>query len=451
MQISKLLTQNILSNYSWDYREVFFESSKSFSILAVNGIFRTPSYATLEWFSLLSRSDGEEYFKYFSDLENLESKAKEFWESFGLTENITQIQLQGSENLELKSIEEIHFEGEEILQILQKIMGQYLTHNPLISWSEVTLSLSKKAFVVGNSDGKFEYGNNFYNTLFLKLVGEKDGKREEIYEKITWDHILDEINEENIKKIFENSLEVLEKQLSGIPSPSGKIDVIIGNEAGGTIIHEAVGHGLEADLQNSSVYKDRIGQKVADERVTIVDNPTTLWERGYYKHDHEGYLGKNTVLIENGVLKSYMHNTKTAQKFWVETNWHGRRENYKYKTLVRMGNTYMLPGTDKKEDLIAQISHGIYVSRMWGGQVNTSTGDFVFKVQNGYLIENGKLTKNVTGATLSGNWPEMLNEIFGICDDLHFFDWGTCGKWQAMPVSDGVPTLWTKLKVSGMA
>jgi TldD protein len=153
-------------------------------------------------------------------------------------------------------------------------------------------------------------------------------------------------------------------------------------------------------------------------------------------------------LIENWVLKSYMHNEKTAKKFWVTSTSHWRKETYKHKVLVRMWNTYMLPWNDKKEDLIKNIKYWVYVSRMWGWQVNTTTWDFVFKVQNGFLIENWELTKNVVWATLSWNWPEMLNEIYWICDDLNFFDGWTCWKWQSMPVSDGVPTFWTKLKVS---
>jgi len=226
------------------------------------------------------------------------------------------------------------------------------------------------------------------------------------------------------------------------------MDVIIWNEAGGTIIHEAVWHWLEADLQNSSVYKNKLWQKVASELVNIVDNPTTVRERWFYSFDHEGYKSKNTILIENWVLKSYLHNTKTAKKFWVLSTGHGRKETYKHKSLVRMWNTYLLPWKDKKEDLISRVLHGIYVSRMWWGQVNTTTWDFVFKVQNWFLIENWKLTHNIKWATISWNWPEMLNEIYGICDDLDFFEGWTCWKWQSMPVSDGTPTILTKLKVS---
>ncbi|MDD5770483.1 MAG: TldD/PmbA family protein [Candidatus Gracilibacteria bacterium] len=456
MQITKEQTQNYLNSFNGEFREIFFEKSKTFKFTCVNGIFKTPVFSSLEGFSILSRSGKNEYFKVFSDLENIDEKIERFKEEFFNKDDLQiispKIILNGKEKLELKNIENINFEIDEIISSTLDLFQEYISKDKksFVSSSEISVILSHKSFIVGNSEGNFSNDTNFYNTYFIKLIGEKAENREEIYEKITGTDIIHKFNKENFKKAILKSINVLEKQLDGKTSPSGKIDVIIGNEAGGTIIHEAVGHGLEADLQNSSVYKNKIGQKVASENVTVVDNPTNIGERGFYNFDHEGHFAKNTVLIENGILKSYLHNTKTAKKFGVSSTGHGRKETYQHKSLVRMGNTYLLPGTDKKEDLIAKVSHGIYVSRMGGGQVNITNGNFVFKVQNGYLIENGKLTHNVKGATISGNGPEMLNEIYGICDDLNFFDGGTCGKGQSMPVSDACPTILTKLKVSGV-
>lgn len=450
MHIKKQDLQNYLNTFSWDYREIFFEKSKSFRILCLNGQFKTPAYSTLEGMNILSRTKNQEYFKVFSDGENILQKINIFTKEFWLWTPDNNIVLDGEDELFLESIEDILFDVEDIIVATKDIFERRIKPCSYIVSSEISVNISKKSFIVWNTKGKFSKDTQFYHTFFVKLVWEKAENREEIYEKITGTDIWEKINKESIEKLIENATALLEKQLDGTPSPSGKMDVIIGNESGGTIIHEAVWHGLEADLQNSSVYKWKIGQKVASEKVTIVDNPTHRYERGFYEVDHEGNTAQNTVLIENGILKSYLHNSKTAQKFQVESTWHGRRESYKYKTLVRMGNTYMLPGNDKKEELIKKISNGLYVSRMGWWQVNTVTGDFVFKVQNGFLIENGAITQNVTGATLSGNGPEMLQEIYGICDDLVFFDGGTCGKWQSMPVSDGVPTFWTKLKVSGL-
>lgn len=227
------------------------------------------------------------------------------------------------------------------------------------------------------------------------------------------------------------------------------MDIVIGNEAGGTIIHEAVGHGLEADLQNSSVYKGKIGQKVADESVTVIDDPTRAGLRGFYAVDHEGNPAQKTTLIRDGILVSYMHHNKSAELFGASPTGHGRRESYAYTTLVRMGSTYLEAGKDTKEDLIARVSDGIYVAQMGGGQVNTVTGDFVFKVVYGYRIRSGKLAEVIRGANISGNGPAMLMDIEGIADDLHHFDGGTCSKGQSMPVSLANPTILVKLKVTG--
>ncbi|MDD3120289.1 MAG: TldD/PmbA family protein, partial [Candidatus Gracilibacteria bacterium] len=247
-----------------------------------------------------------------------------------------------------------------------------------------------------------------------------------------------------------NACEKLNKVLNGIPSPSGNMDVIIGNEAGGTIIHEAIGHGLEADMLNSSVYRDKLGQQVASNFVNIIDEPVRDNLRGSYAFDHEGRESKKTYLIKNGILVSYLHSNKTAALFETESTGHARREAYYCPTLVRMGNTYLDKGTSKKEEIISKIRNGIYVSQMGGGQVNTVTGDFVFKVSYGYLIKDGKLTDIIRGANISGNGPQMLQNIKAICDDLEHFDGGTCGKGQSMPVSDATPTIWVKLKVTGI-
>jgi len=448
MKISKTPLQNALNSFSGVYREIFLESSKTFVCTCVNGVFRTPTFSSLSGGNILARAGKKEYFSVFSYGEDIEKKAQEFRNNFSLWEAGKSIELSGEEKLEIPDIEDIHFDTAFLIETTGKLFEEYITNIPEIVASEIGISLSQSNWIVGNSNGKFATDSLLYVTYFIKIIGEKDGKREEVFEKITGTDILDTLTRERLQKLFIDTIHTLQTQLDAEPSPSGKIDVVIANTSGGTIIHEAVGHGLEADLQNSSVYKGKIGQKVADARVTIVDNPTTPHERGFYRYDHEGNPAQNTILIENGVLKSYLHSEKTAQKFATSSTGHARRQNYHHKTLVRMGNTYMLPGTDKKEDLIEKISFGLYVTRMWGGQVNTTTGDFVFKVQNGTLIENGKLTTPVIWATLSGNGPNMIQEIYGVCDDLEFFDGGTCGKWQTMPVSDGVPTFWTKLKVS---
>lgn len=448
MKIRKQNLESVLNSFEWDFREIFIEKSKSMRISALNGVFKVPSFSTLEWFSILARMWEEEYFKVFWENHTLEDWVESMKKEFSLWTAKNRVELKWENELELEEIQNISFDITHILRDTKMVFQEKIATKSWITSSDISLILSKKSFIVANTSWNFVKDTCFYNTFFVILIWEKNGKREEMYKKIAWNDIFEDISKENIAKIFQKSIDELEKQLDGNVGPNGKIDVIIGNEAGGTIIHEAVGHGLEADLQNSSVYRGKIGQKVASDLVTVVDNPTLPRHRGHYVNDHEGNNSQNTILIENGILKSYLHNEKTAAKFGVVSTGHGRKETYKHKTLVRMGNTYLLPGKDTKEELISRVKDGLYVSAMWGGQVDTTSGDFVFKVQSWFLIKDWQLTTRVNGATLSGNGPEMLNEIYGICDDLVYFDHGTCGKWQSMPVSDATPTILTKLKVS---
>lgn len=450
MKIFKKDLEKYLNSFSWDFRELFFEKSKTFKFVAINWVFKTPQITTLDWFSVLSRENSKEYFQVFAwDNSDIEKKISKFRWDYQLNKDIKELKLSWCNSLELKELNEIEFNLEDIIKNTQEILKNIPKEKKeLIKASEISLNFSYKSFIVWNTLWNFSSDKLFYNTFFIKLVWEKNWVSEEVFEKIAGVDIIDNMTYENLEKSILNAISDLEKQFMGEPSPSGEMDVIIWNEAGWTIIHEAVWHWLEADLQNSSVYKDMIWKKVASELVSIADNPTLVTKRWFYWFDHEWEKSKNALLIENWVLKSYLHNAKTASKFWHENTWHWRKETYKHKTLVRMWITYLLPGKDKKEEVIKRVQNWLYVSKMWWWQVNTSNWDFVFKVQNWYKIENWVLTTPVRWATLSWNWPEMLKNIFAVCDDLDFFDWWTCGKWQSMPVSDGTPTILTKLKVS---
>lgn len=223
----------------------------------------------------------------------------------------------------------------------------------------------------------------------------------------------------------------------------GIMPVVISSDAGGTMVHEAVGHGLEADLacEGMSVYGGQLGKTVASSLVSIVDDPTLPQKRGFYLYDDEGAVATPTLLIKNGQLQNYMHNRLTAMKNNTTTNGHGRRQSYAHRPIVRMSNTYMLPGNDNPSEIISSVSSGLFVKMMGGGEVNTVSGDFVFEVTEGYRIENGKIGEPVRGATLTGNGPEVLKMIDKVGNDLGFA-MGTCGKdGQGAPVTDAMPTV----------
>ena len=209
------------------------------------------------------------------------------------------------------------------------------------------------------------------------------------------------------------------------------------------MIHEAIGHGLEADLaqQGLSVFSKKIGEKVASPLITVVDDPTLRQKRGSYAFDDEGVGSRRTVLVEDGVLKGYLYDRLTAMKDGMESTGNGRRESYHHKPIPRMSNTMILPGTSKPEEIIRSVEKGLFVKKMGGGQVNTVNGDFVFEVSEGYLIEKGNVAEPIRGAILTGNGPQILKEIDEVGDDLGF-GIGTCGKeGQGVPVSDAQPTL----------
>ncbi len=223
----------------------------------------------------------------------------------------------------------------------------------------------------------------------------------------------------------------------------GRMPVVISSEAGGTMIHEAIGHGLEADLaqQGVSVYSKKIGQQIASSSITVIDDATLPNKRGSFSFDDEGTPSKKNVLVKDGILLGYMYDKYTAMVDGTLSTGNGRRESYEHKPVPRMTNTFIAPGKLSSDEIIRAVSNGLFVKKMGGGQVNTVTGDFVFEVQEGYILENGNIGEIVRGATLIGNGPEVLKSIDMVASDLGF-SIGTCGKdSQGVPVSDAIPTL----------
>jgi len=223
----------------------------------------------------------------------------------------------------------------------------------------------------------------------------------------------------------------------------GRMAVVISSEAGGTMIHEAIGHGLEADLAQHglSVYSGKLGQEIAPRLVTVIDDATLPSKRGSYRFDDEGIPSNRIVLVDKGILSGYLYDRLSAMRDGVKPTGNGRRESYRHRPLPRMSNTFIAPGNAAPAEIVKSTWNGLLVKKMGGGQVNTVTGDFVFDVQEGYRIENGAIGEPVREATLTGNGPSVLRSIDMIASDLGF-SIGTCGKdSQGIPVSDAMPTL----------
>ncbi|MDC9728159.1 MAG: metalloprotease TldD [Methyloprofundus sp.] len=233
--------------------------------------------------------------------------------------------------------------------------------------------------------------------------------------------------------------------LEAIPAPAGTMPVVLGAGWPGILLHEAIGHGLEGDFnrKETSAFSGRIGERVASSLCTIVDDGTLEGRRGSLSVDDEGTTTQCTTLIENGVLKAYMQDKLNARLMGTQSTGNGRRESYAHTPMPRMTNTYMLAGESEPEEIIASVKNGLYAKNFSGGQVDITSGKFVFSASEAYLIEDGKITQAVKGATLIGNGPEVLTRVSMVGNDLELDSGvGTCGKeGQSVPVGVGQPSL----------
>ena len=243
------------------------------------------------------------------------------------------------------------------------------------------------------------------------------------------------------------------RMLDARPAPTGELPLVVA-AGGGVMFHEAVGHGLEADavLREATVFAGRVGDRVASELVTLYDDGTIPGARGSINIDDEGVSSKKTLLIENGVLRAYMQDRRTAMNMGVEPTGNGRRQSFRHPAIPRMTNTNLARGTHAAEEIIRETPEGIYAVSFGGGEVDPGNGQFTFGLREAYLIENGRVTTPIKGAVLVGSGPEVLTRIDRVAAD--FDTWpGTCGKsGQWVPVTSGCPTLRiSKITVGGTA
>ncbi len=307
-----------------------------------------------------------------------------------------------------------------------------------IIYRDVTQKLS-----IANTEGKITEELRIYTSFVIQVVASSDGILQTGYERVgalSGFEIFEEYPAEIIAEAAANRAILM---LTARKAPAGAMPVVISSEAGGTLIHEAIGHGLEADhvQEGHSIFAGKVGEKVASPLVTVIDDGTIPNRWGSFSFDDEGIPSQKTILVENGILKGFMYDILTAMKDGVSSTGNGRRESYHHKPIPRMTNTYIAPGESSPDEIIKSLEKGILVKKMGGGQVNTITGDFVFEVDEAYLIEKGNISEPVRGAVLTGNGPEILKAIDMVGNDPGF-SIGMCGKdGQGVPVSDGMPTI----------
>lgn len=310
---------------------------------------------------------------------------------------------------------------------------------------DITYNESFRYFWIANSEGTFVESEDSLFRIFATSVAIQEGLKEigisYLGGRYGYDHLL----EHSPNKFGIESASQAVSKLSAKPAPAGNFPVVIKSGWGGVLVHEAVGHGLEGDFNRKgiSIYSNKIGKRVCSELVTIVDDGTVPNSRGSLPIDDEGTQMQRTVLIENGILKNYMLDKLNAKLMNLKSTGNGRRESYRHYPLPRMRNTYIDAGMDNPDDLIESVKFGIYAKSLGGGQVDIVSGNFVFEVNEGYLIENGKITYQIRGANLIGNGPEIMNRVIGVGKDLEIEKRiGTCGKnGQYVPVGVGQPTI----------
>jgi len=302
---------------------------------------------------------------------------------------------------------------------------------------------SHRRFLVANSEGLVAEDDQVRTRFAVSCVASGDTGMQTGYEvkaATVGFELFDRVSVEAVA--LEAARRALVK-LSARPAPSGVVPVVLKGGSGGILFHEACGHGLEADhiIKDSSVYRGRVGEKVASELVTLVDDGTVADEWGTFFVDDEGHSASRNVLIEDGILTDYMWDWLRARKEGRKSSGNGRRQSYQHLPMVRMTNTYLLGGSDDPAEIVRQTPNGVYVAQLGGGQVNTATGDFVFGMTEAYLIENGEITEPIRDANLIGNGPDVLSRIDALAGDFAMCP-GTCGKdGQSVPVGCGQPTL----------
>lgn len=335
---------------------------------------------------------------------------------------------------------------EERARLLHQIDEMARAADPRIRNVMASFATERKIVMVVTSDGRIAADVQPLCRLNVSVIAD-DGKSRQAGAfggggRVEWSYFFEGDRwREYVRQAVHQAL----VNLDAIEAPAGEMVVVLGNGWPGILLHEAIGHGLEGDFNRKGVsaFSGRIGQRVASELCTVVDDGTLANRRGSLNVDDEGTPTSRTVLIENGVLRGYLQDRMNARLMKMEPTGNGRRESFAHAPMPRMTNTFMLPGESTPEEIIKSVKHGLYAVSFGGGQVDITNGKFVFSASEAYLIEDGEVTRPVKGATLIGNGPDVLTRVSMVGADLALDSGvGTCGKdGQSVPVGVGLPTI----------
>jgi TldD protein len=335
----------------------------------------------------------------------------------------------------------VELEDNSRAQWLLKADAAARAYDPAVTQATITYTDEVLQFAVINSDGLWIEDRLPLLYLRLNVNASKPGGQGLGTHRVSHRSGLGEMSDEVAANAGTQAARMAVAMCDARPSPSGEMTVVLAS-GGGVLFHEAVGHGLEGDvaLRGTSFYTGKIGQRVGSAKVSVVDTGAMPALRGSYNVDDEGTVPERNVLIEKGVLRGFLTDRIVAKGLDLPRTGNGRRQSYRFPPLVRMSNTFIEPGTDDPEAIIRETRRGLFARSLGGGEVDTTSGNFTFGVQEAYLIEDGKLKYPVRGANLVGNGPEIMTRIDRVGPDLGYWV-GTCGKGQWVPVTCGAPTL----------
>ena len=444
--------QNVLGDmmsHKIDYADLYFQYSRSESWGLEEGQVKSGNFSIDQGVGVRAVSGEKTAFAYSDDitLSALQeaAKATKAIASLGGEQSVGKVIKRQASQLYLAQDPIASLSADAKVKLLERLESYARKIDPRISQVTASIAGEYEVVMVARFDGVMAADVRPLVRLSINVIAESNGRREQGSSggggRYDYSYFTDEILHDYAQKAVHQALVNLDAR----PAPAGSMTVVLGAGWPGILLHEAIGHGLEGDFnrKGSSAFSNMIGQQVAARGITIVDDGTIANRRGSLSMDDEGNPTNRTVLIEDGILRGYIQDTLNARLMNMPVTGNARRESYAHIPMPRMTNTYMLNGTIPPEEIIKSVKRGLYAANFGGGQVDITSGKFVFSAAEAYMIEDGKITYPVKGATLIGNGPDVLKRVSMIGNDMQLDSGvGTCGKeGQSVPVGVGQPTL----------
>jgi TldD protein len=432
-----------------DYADLYFQFSRAESWSLEEGIVKSGSFSIDQGVGVRAVSGEKTAFAYSDDisLNALESAAHatRAIARQGGAQSVPMMKQGSRRDIFLPHDPIASLKDADKVTLLERLEGYARALDTRVVQVMASLAGEYEVVMIARSDGLMNADIRPLVRLSVQVIIESGGRREQGSAggggRFDYGYFDDEV----LRRYAADAVHQAVVNFDAAPAPAGSMTVVLGSGWPGILLHEAIGHGLEGDFnrKGSSAFSGRIGERVAAAGVTVVDDGTIARRRGSLQMDDEGNPTQCTTLIENGILKGYLQDSLNARLMGVSVTGNARRESYAHIPMPRMTNTYMLNGNKDPKEIIASVKHGLYAVNFGGGQVDITSGKFVFSTAEAYLIENGKITTPVKGATLIGNGPDVLTRISMIGNDMALDPGvGTCGKeGQSVPVGVGQPTL----------